>query len=186
MHDALTIWTIGHSNRSIEELIAMLSEAGIATLVDVRAQPRSARHPQFNEQSLRASCGQASIVYHWAGRHLGGKRALQFNSPHSALDEGRRGFADHMGTEAFRRAVSQVVNLAARAPTAMLCAERDPQQCHRALIADYLVLQGLRVVHLMASGASHEHLLSPQARRESAALIYDRQATAELDLGGPG
>ncbi|HJW80749.1 MAG TPA: DUF488 domain-containing protein [Acidiferrobacterales bacterium] len=186
MHDVLTLWTIGHGNRPINELIAMLTEAGIATLVDVRAQPHSARHPQFNEESLRASCGQANVVYHWAGRHLGGKRALQFNSPHSALDEGRRGFADHMGTEIFRRAVSQVVNLAARGPTALLCAERDPQQCHRALIADYLVLQGLRVVHLMASGASHEHLLSPQARRESAALIYDRQATAELDLGGPG
>jgi uncharacterized protein (DUF488 family) len=186
MYDALMLWTIGHGNRSIEELIAMLTEAGIATLVDVRARPHSTRHPQFNEESLREASGQANIVYHWAGRHLGGKRAPQLNSPHSALDEGRRGFADHMGTEVFQRAVSQVVNLAARGPTAMLCAERDPQQCHRALIADYLLLQGMRVVHLIETGKSHEHLLSPQARRESAALIYDRQATAELDLGAPG
>ena len=186
MHDALTLWTIGHSNRPVAELIAMLTQAAIATLVDVRAQPHSARNPQFNEESVRESCGQANIVYHWAGRHLGGKRARQFDSPHIALDEGRRGFADHMGTEVFQRAVSQVVNLAARGPTALLCAERDPQQCHRALIADYLLLQGMRVVHLIEPGNSHEHLLSPQARRESAALIYDRQATAELDLGGPG
>lgn len=185
MHDALTLWTIGHSNRPISELIAMLTQAAIATLVDVRAQPHSARHPQFNEESLRESCGQANIVYHWAGRHLGGKRALRFDSPHIALDEDRRGFADHMGTEIFKKAVSQFVGLAARAPTAMLCAERDPEHCHRALIADYLTLQGMRVVHLIAPGESREHLLSPQARRESAALVYDRQVTAELDLGKP-
>lgn len=186
MHDAPMLWTIGHSNRPLDELVGLLTESGIATLVDVRAQPHSTRHPQFNEESLREACGQANIVYHWAGRHLGGLRQAHAGSPHIALDEGRRGFADHMDTEVFRRAVSQVVNLAARSPTAILCAERDPRQCHRALIADYLILQGMRVVHLLASGASHEHLLSPQARRESAALIYDRQATAELDLGGPG
>jgi uncharacterized protein (DUF488 family) len=186
MHEALTLWTIGHSNRPVAELIAMLSQATITTLVDVRAQPHSARYPQFNEESLRDTCSQASIVYHWAGRHLGGKRARQVDSPHIALDEGRRGFADHMGTEIFQRAVSQVTGLAACGPTALLCAERDPQLCHRALIADYLLLQGMRVVHLIELGNSHEHLLSPQVRRESAALVYDRQATAELDLGEPG
>jgi len=185
MQDALTLWTIGHSNRPIAELLAMLTQATIATLVDVRAQPHSARHPQFNEENLRLSCGQANIVYHWAGRHLGGKRALRFGSPHIALDEDRRGFADHMGTEIFKKALSQFVGLATRAPTAMLCAERDPNQCHRALIADYLTLQGMRVVHLIAPGESRDHLLSPQARRESAALVYDRQVTAELDLGRP-
>lgn len=183
MHATASLWTIGHSNRSIGELIAMLTEAGIATLVDVRAQPHSARHAQFNEEALREACGQANIVYHWAGRHLGGLRALRPGSPHIALEEGRRGFADHMGTESFKRAVSQVVNLAARGPTALLCAERNPSQCHRALIADYLILQGLSVVHLIAPGERREHLLSPQARRESAELIYDRQVTAELDLG---
>lgn len=185
MRTALTVWSIGHSNRPIAELIAMLAQAEIATLVDVRAQPHSARNPHFNEEKLRESCGQANIVYHWAGRHLGGKRPLRFDSPHIALEEGRRGFADHMDTEIFKKAVSQFLSLATRAPTAMLCAEREPEHCHRSLIADYLVLQGLRVVHLIEPGNSREHLLSPQARRESATLIYDRQVTAELDLGGP-
>ena len=185
MHDAPTLWTIGHSNRPITELIAMLTQAGISTLVDVRAQPHSKRYPQFNEESLRAACGQANIVYHWAGRQLGGLRPTRPGSPHVALDEGWRGFADHMGTEVFRRAVGHVVSLAARGPTAMLCAERDPDNCHRALIADYLILQGMRVVHVIEPGKSREHLLSPQARRESAALIYDRQVTAELNLGKP-
>ena len=161
----------------------MLTQAEVATLVDVRAQPHSARNPQFNEEKLRESCGQANIVYHWAGRHLGGKRAPRFDSPHIALDEGRRGFADHMGTEIFKKAISQFLSLAARAPTAMLCAEREPEHCHRNLIADYLILQGLQVVHLIEPGKSREHMLSAQARRESATLIYDRHVTAALDLG---
>lgn len=182
MRHPLTVWSIGHSTRSIEELIEMLAEAEVATLVDVRAQPHSARHPQFNEESLRESCGQANLVYHWAGRHLGGKRPMRFDSPHIALETGRRGFADHMDTENFKKAISQFLSLATRAPTAMLCAEREPEHCHRSLIADYLILQGLQVMHLIGPGQSREHLLSPQARRESARLIYDRQATAALDL----
>ena len=161
----------------------MLAEAEVATLVDVRAQPHSVRHPQFNEESLRESCGQANLVYHWAGRHLGGKRPPRFDSPHIAMEVGRRGFADHMDTEIFKKAISQFLSLATRAPTAMLCAEREPEHCHRSLIADYLILQGLQVVHLIGPGTSREHLLSAQARRESASLIYDRQVTAALDLG---
>ncbi len=182
--NALTLFTIGHGNRPPEELMTMLSAAGVTTLVDVRAKPQSTRHPQFNEDALRETCSQASIVYHWAGRHLGGRRPLRAGSQHIALDEGRRGFADHMGSEIFKKAVAQLLSLATQAPTAMLCAERDPGQCHRELIADYLLLQGMRVVHLLAPGESREHLLSPQARRESAALVYDRQATGALDLPG--
>lgn len=182
--DPVTLYSIGHSNRSTEELIAILAEAGIETLVDVRAQPRSARHPQFNEDVLRAACERAAIVYHWAGRQLGGLRAPRAGSPHIALKEEVRGFADHMGTEPFKKAAAQLLHMAARAPTAILCAERDPLHCHRALIADYLLLQGARVLHLIEPGDTREHLLSAQARRESAELIYDRQATGELDFTG--
>lgn len=99
-----------------------------------------------------------------------------------AMEATRRGFADHMDTEIFKKAISQFLSLATRAPTAMLCAERDPEQCHRSLIADYLILQGLKVVHLIDPGVSREHLLSAQARRESARLVYDRYVTAALNL----
>jgi len=179
----LTLYTVGHGTRKLEELIALLEDAGVDTLVDVRAQPRSQHNPQFNDDSLRAACERAGIVYHWAGRQLGGLRAPRPDSPHVALEEGRRGFADHMDTEAFKKGASQLRHLAARGACAILCAERDPVRCHRALIADYLTLQGLRVVHLIAPGESREHLLSPEARRESAALVYDRQVTGRLDLG---
>lgn len=180
---ALTLYTVGHSNRRLEELMALLKEAGVDTLVDVRAQPRSQHNPQFNDDALRAACERAGLVYHWAGRQLGGMRTPRADSPHVALEEGRRGFADHMDTDVFRKGVAQLQHLAARGVCALLCAERDPDNCHRALIADYLTLQGARVVHLLAPGELREHALSPAARRESAALVYDRQTTARLDLG---
>jgi len=179
---AFTLYTIGHSHRPLEELIAMLAGAGVGTLVDVRATPHSGRNPQFNEESLRAACSSANIVYHWAGRHLGGMRPLHPHSPHVALDEARRGFADHMDTDLFKKAAAQLANLATRGPIAILCAERDPEHCHRALIADYFLLQGARIVHLIAPGEQRDHLLSPQARRESATLVYNRDTTANLEF----
>ncbi len=180
--NTLTLYTVGHGNRQLEELIALLRDAGVATLVDVRAQPRSRHNPQFNDDSLRAACERAGLAYHWAGRQLGGMREPRADSPHAALDEGRRGFADHMDTEVFRKGASQLRHLAAQSACAVLCAEREPAHCHRALIADFLTLQGMRVVHLLAPGETREHVLSPEARRESAALVYDRQVTGQLDL----
>lgn len=179
---SLTLYTAGHGNRKLDALIALLQEAGVDTLVDVRAQPHSRRNPQFNEETLRAACGSAGIVYRWAGRQLGGMRAPRSDSPHLALDENRRGFADYMDTDAFKKGAAQLQNLAGKGVCAMLCAESDPAHCHRALIADYLVLQGVRVLHLIAPGDTREHLLSPQARRESASLVYDRQVPGRLTL----
>ena len=181
---ALTLYTVGHGNRTIEELLGLLRAVGVVTLVDVRAQPRSRHNPQFNDDSLRSACENAGITYHWAGRHLGGMRETRPDSPHQALDKGLRGFADHMDTEAFQRGAFQLQQLVANGVCAMLCVERDPAYCHRVLIADYLVLQGMRVMHLMGPGETREHLLSTEARRESAALIYDRQATQPLGLEG--
>lgn len=177
------LYTIGHGNRSLDELVAILRAAGIHTLVDVRATPQSRRHPHFSAASLRPSLETAGMVYHWAGRHLGGKRQPRVDSPHVALaDDGQRGYADHMDGDDFRRAAAQLIRLAAQAPTAILCAERLPATCHRALIADYLTLNGQRVIHLIASGAAHEHAFNPAARRESARLVYDRHTIAALDL----
>lgn len=173
--EPITLFSVGHGNRSIAELLDILQRCGIATVVDIRANPQSRRHPQFEGDSLRQAIESSGLVYHWAGRHLGGRRAPRATSRHAALtDDGLRGFADHMDTPDFACGVSQLRNLAARSPTAMLCAERDPAQCHRSLIADWLTLQGVQIVHLLAPGESRPHLLSRHARRESTELVYDR------------
>ena len=176
------IYTVGHSSRAAAELNELLEKHAIAAPVDVRAHPHSSRHPQFGTDRLRHTLDLAGIVYHWAGRQLGGRRAPRAGSQHSALEAGLRGYADYMETDSFCRAATQLVNMAGRAPTAILCAERLPEHCHRRLIADYLVLQGLRVIHLIDPSEMREHVLSAEARRESAQLIYDRNATFELKL----
>jgi uncharacterized protein (DUF488 family) len=179
----VTLYTVGHSNRPLNELLAVLKEAAITTLVDVRAESRSRHNPQFNEDALREACIRVGIAYHWAGRMLGGLRVARADSPHIALAASFRGFADHMTTDGFKKGASQLLAMGAHGPTAFMCAERLPENCHRSLIADYLLLQGARVVHLLNPGEQREHVLNPAARVESAVLIYDRQATALLDLG---
>lgn len=177
------IYTVGHGSRSLDELLNLLLGAGIHTVVDVRAQPQSRRHPHFSGEPLRAALEKTGLIYHWAGRQLGGMRRPRAGSLHTALaEDGLRGYADHMETDAFQTAATQLVRLAARAPTAILCAEREPEHCHRSLIADYLTLQGVRVVHLIEEGEAREHRLRPEVRRESAQLIYDRNTTGALSL----
>ncbi len=176
------VYTVGHSNRDPDAFVALLTSQAIAALVDVRAQPHSSRFPHFSSDSLRKTLDEAGIVYHWAGRQLGGRREARPGSRHTALETGLRGYADYMETDPFRRAAAQLLNMAAKAPTAILCAERLPEQCHRRLIADYLALQGARVIHLIDPHENREHLLSVEARRESARLVYDRNTTVELKL----
>jgi uncharacterized protein (DUF488 family) len=177
-----TLYTLGHGNRTLEEFIPLLTGQAIQTLVDIRAQPHSSRFPHFSMTALRGAMEEIEIEYHWAGRQLGGRRSARPDSLHQALDEGLRGYADYMETDYFQKSAAQLVNLAARSPTAMLCAESSPRRCHRRLIADYLVLRGMEVIHLIAVDDARVHQLSPEARRESAQLIYDRHLNTELDF----
>lgn len=178
-----SLYTIGHSNRSSDELVTILRDAGVMTLVDIRQQPQSARHPQFGQENLRAALDSLGIEYHWAGRQLGGRRPSRAESPHTALrSEGLRGFADYMDGEAFQKGVIQLLSPANRSATAILCAEREPLDCHRSLIADYLTLQGVEIMHLVGPGEQYPHSLRPEVRRESQRLVYDRFATGALAL----
>lgn len=179
----VTVYSVGHSNRSMEQLLSLLHGAGLRLLVDIRSQPGSTRHPQFESEALRAELEEAGLQYHWAGRSLGGLRTPHADSPHTALrEDSLRGFADHMASDNFKKGAAQLINLASRSPTVMLCAERLPENCHRQLLSDYLLLQGVTVVHLLDPGMSREHQLSAQARRESSHLVYDRLASGALEF----
>jgi uncharacterized protein (DUF488 family) len=149
----------------------------------VRAQPGSTRFPQYTSEALRKSLDTHGIVYHWAGRQLGGMREPRSGTRHVAIEsESLRAFADHMETEAFEKGISQLRRIAGPSPTAILCAERLPENCHRAMIADYLSLQGVSVRHLIAPDDIREHHLDSRARRESVRLIYDRMVSEKLGL----
>ncbi len=176
------IYTVGHGNRILDEFVELLRHGGIAVLMDVRAYPRSRRHPQFNDDVLREVVQRAGIEYHWAGRQLGGMRTPRPDSPHVALARTLRGYAEYMDTPAFGRSVDQLVRLGARAPLAILCAERLPEHCHRSLIADRLTVLGVKVIHLIEKDRSYVHTLRSTARIIGQGLVYDRLTQVVLDI----
>ena len=181
--NTVTIHTVGHGNRALDELVRLLTEAGIDCLVDIRAVAASRRHPHFSQDNLRAALDGAGIVYHWAGRQLGGFRQALADSRHTAIaDPGLRAFADHMETDTFRKGVAQLMRLAQTSSVAILCAEFQPRHCHRNLVADYLMTKGIRVRHLIAPGTVHDHVLTESARTEGENLIYDGTAQRALRL----
>jgi uncharacterized protein (DUF488 family) len=165
--------TVGHSNRPIEEFFEMLRTAGVKRLVDVRAIPRSRRWPQYNGETLKRSLTAEGIEYAWHGDALGGFRKATPGSPNVAVDGAFRGFADHMATPAFARAIDELLAAADRTPTAIMCAEKRPAECHRSLITDYVLARGIEVIHLVAPGQCEAGRLHPAARAVPGGLVYD-------------
>lgn len=182
-----TIYSIGHGNRSASDFVAQLRAAGVLCLVDVRAYPASRRHPQFARMALEPALRAAGIRYLWEGQALGGMRSPQPQSPHLALtDPAMRGFADHTASEAFREAITRVHGLAGSTPTALMCAEKDPRHCHRALIADALLLAGAEVRHLLDLNDVRRHVMSEGARMTpEGGVVYDTCVQMGLSLDSP-
>ena len=183
MHSpSLRVYTVGHSNRPLDEFLAILLAAEIHHLVDVRAKPFSRRHPHFTGPRLRSTCTDSGLRYHWAGRELGGFRPSSPASRHRALPEDLRGYAEHMETTQFQQTIERLMELAGVRFTAIMCAERRPEDCHRRLIADYLTCQGVQVLHLLRVGEAVEHRLSPGARPERGHVVYDLASQQLLPL----
>ncbi len=171
--DFVDIWSVGHGARPLEELIATLRGPDIQTLVDVRSQPGSRRHPQFGAQALAAALGDVGIGYEHLPE-LGGRREAREDSPHRALRvRAFRGYADHMSTDEFARGYERLVSHARQSRAAFMCAETLWWRCHRRLIADRLTVDGWQVTHLFAPGKSEPHVLWGAARTLDGNLVYD-------------
>ena len=161
----MVVYTIGHSTRSIDELIALLNEAGVERVVDVRAFPMSRRHPQFNEDALSASLADAGIDY----RHmpaLGGRRHTKKGArSRNGLwkVDAFRNYADYAETPAFGQAIGELEALARERPSAFMCAEAVWWQCHRRLITDYMLARGWTVIHILGAGQQQPGSLTPGA-----------------------
>lgn len=167
------LYTIGHSTRSIEELLEALQAHGIKTLVDIRAFPMSRRLPQFNRESLEQSLTAAGIRYVWM-KSLGGyRKKMREDSPNIALrNPSFRNYADHMLTEEFEAAMAEVIAFAERAPTVYMCAERVYFRCHRMLVSDWLLAHGHAVLHIDGTGPVKAHRLTAEARMVDDKLVY--------------
>jgi uncharacterized protein (DUF488 family) len=160
-----TVYSIGHSTRPTDELVAMLKDAGVTNLADVRAIPLSRANPQFNKDALAAALRSQSIDYrHFAA--LGGRRSAA-RDPRTGNDFWRiqafRNYADYAQTTAFQQAFSELERWSRERATAFMCAEAVWWRCHRRLIADYFLVRGWEVIHLMARGHTQPGMLTSAA-----------------------
>jgi uncharacterized protein (DUF488 family) len=167
------LYTIGHSTRTIEDLIEALKAHSIQTLVDIRAFPRSRRLPHFNRESLERWLPEAGIAYVWMQALGGHRKKIGDDSPNIALrNESFRNYADYMLTAEFETAARKLLALAEKSPTAFMCAERVYFHCHRMLVSDWLVAHGQEVLHIDGTGPAKSHQLSPEARIVEDQLLY--------------
>jgi len=170
--DPIQIWTVGHSTRTVPDLLEILRGVPIERVVDVRTLPRSRRNPQFDRDALAWELEQAGIDYRHAPE-LGGLRKPVADSINGALHhEGFRGYADHMQTRTFREGLERLIQEAQLNATTVMCAEASPWQCHRRLLADGLSARDVEVFHLLEAGRVEPHHLSPLARVRDASVTY--------------
>ena len=162
--DNLTIWTIGHSTRLIEEFVELLTKNKIELLADIRRHSGSRKFPQFNPEPLAASLAAAGIEYRQIEK-LGGRRKVRSDSHNIAWRNlSFRGYADYMETAEFREGIGTLLTLAAAKRTAIMCAEAVWWRCHRSLVSDFLKAKGVRMLHILSATSVKEHPFTSAAK----------------------
>lgn len=163
---AQTVFTIGHSTRTMAEFIALLQQVDVRMLVDVRSIPRSRAVPQFNSETLRDSLAAERIGYAHLPA-LGGRRHHKKGAPPSANTFWRvvafRNYADYAETDAFRAGLDELRTLSRTHRCAIMCAEAVWWRCHRRIITDYLLAAAVPVQHIMGIGATPDATMTPGA-----------------------
>jgi len=141
----MNLFTIGHSTRTLDDLLQLLKIYEIETLVDVRRFPRSKRFPHFNRAQLEKSLPDQQIKYCWLGEALGGFR--------------KEGYHEYMKNDEFTKGITHLLKIAELEQTVIMCSENDWSRCHRKEIAEYLVKQGHQVIHIVSETQIYEHKL---------------------------
>lgn len=176
-----TIWTIGHSTRTLEELVEMLHSFQIKAVVDIRSYPGSKRYPHFSKEALEVSLPSNKVLYIHI-KDLGGRRKTNADSKNTVWRHPSfRGYADYMETAPFREGMRQLEKLAMQQRTAYMCSEAVWWRCHRSMVSDFLKVQGWKVMHIMGIGKEVEHPLTEPAAILDGALTYGNNRI----IGGP-
>ena len=175
-HNQVSIFTVGHSTHSLEDFIGLLRAYGIERLVDVRTIPRSRHNPQFNHDTLGKFLRNRRIGYRRM-KELGGLRHSRVDSANTGWHNASfRGFADYMQTAEFAAAVAKLIDLAREKSTAIMCAEAVPWRCHRSLIADALLVRGIRTEDIMSPTRRQVHTLTSFAKVRGITITYPAEA----------
>jgi uncharacterized protein (DUF488 family) len=169
------VYTIGHSTRPFDEFVALLAGAGVRQIVDVRRFPRSRTNPQYNLETLRETLPARQIGYAIIPE-LGGRRSGAAAVPPDVNGYWRNRsfqyYADYAMSDAFAAGLAQLLALAREAPSAIMCSEAVWWRCHRRIIADYLLLEGKIVLHLMGGGRIEKAQMNPGAVVTGGRLTY--------------
>jgi len=168
----LTILTIGHSTRTLDEFVELLEAYGVTLVVDVRTVPRSRHNPQFNKETLPSNLKKYEIKYiHMPD--IGGLRRPKHDSENLAWrNSSFRGYADYMQTKEFTDNLLKIIALARENRLALMCAEALPWRCHRSLISDALVVRHVKVEHIISATSLINHQLNEMAQVEGTKITY--------------
>jgi uncharacterized protein (DUF488 family) len=173
------VFTIGHSTRTWQDFLELLRINGVERVVDIRSVPRSKHNPQFERKTLSTKLRSAKIGYVHL-RKLGGLRHSRPNSPNLGWrNQSFRGFADYMQTEEFADGLRRLLKLAGNKRSAIMCAEAVPWRCHRSMVADALIIRGIRVLDIMSKTRSQVHKLTSFARVRGRTITYPVERTKD-------
>ncbi|MET0532671.1 MAG: DUF488 domain-containing protein [Steroidobacter sp.] len=167
------IYTVGHSNHPLPRFLELLRGPGITLLADVRSTPYSRFNPQFRKDALAAALGEIGIEYLFLGEELGAR-----SKDRACYDEGRVSYRKLAETELFRQGIERLLDAAKSHTTAIMCAEKDPLDCHRTiLVARVLETRGEQIAHILASGEIQSH-------EETMARLRAKVGLEDQDLFG--
>lgn len=168
----MTIYTIGHSTRSIDEFVELLHSQGIKQLVDIRTIPKSRHNPQYADDNLSQSLRGAGIEYVYL-KKLGGLRSAAKQTENEGWrNKSFRNYADYMQTPEFDDGLSELIELSKKSSTAIMCAEAVPWRCHRSLVGDALVVRGFTVLDVISPTSIKEHTMTSFAHVEGTKITY--------------
>src|SRR5664280_1918301 len=171
------VLTIGHSARKLAEFIRLLQAHAVSRVVDVRTVPRSEHNPQFNKASLPRALKKVGVGYvHMPG--LGGLRHAKRDSLNVGWRNASfRGYADYMQTPGFAQSLEELIRLTNQDRIALMCAEAVPWRCHRSLIADALLVRGIRTEDIMSPTRRQVHTLTPFAKVRGIMITYPAEVS---------
>jgi uncharacterized protein (DUF488 family) len=167
-----TIYTIGHSTRSLDDFVAILKSFEIEMVCDIRTIPKSRRNPQFSGDVLQQGLAEHGIEYVHL-KALGGLRHARKDSPNAGWrNDSFRGYADYMQTEEFGKAVEDLIDRAKEKQVAIMCAEAVPWRCHRSLVGDALLVRGVEVQDITSKTRVQAHKLTQWAKVKGVEITY--------------